>query len=160
MSVQAADAKKTLKAHDNYLQKKCEKKDKFAIAYLDNDDVPELFVYSKKGAEKRFKVLGYKNNKVKVLFFNRRKCINAYYEKMNICYSKVKGEEAWDLFKKKRIDCARSYKDGGKHYYHVNGKSVSKKELKAYVKKITKGKKMTKVSYKANTAANREKVLN
>jgi len=161
MSVEAASAKKNaLKAYDQYLQSECTEKDKFAIAYVDNDNVPELLVYHiRDNGSKGVMLYYYKNNKVNARFMKEWEMISGYYKKMNICYEKVKSNESWEVIKKKRNDFAMSYKDEGERWYYVNTKMVSKKKFNAYIKKITKGKKMTKVSYKANTTANRKKVL-
>ena len=145
----------------------------FAIAYIDNNDVPELIV---KRSDGLFAVFTYKNSKI------YRVKAGDTCDRFAGYYKKTGGY--------KLIDSSESYYDDKIQYedYYLLTSSGSTKKLSKYVRpnenkieyrsvnksniitishasfkskfvSLTKGKALTKVKYYSNTAANRKKYL-
>ena len=143
----------------------------FAIAYIDNNDVPELIV---KRSDGLFAVFTYKNSKI------YRVKAGDTCDRFAGYYKKTGGY--------KLIDSSESYYDDKIQYedYYLLTSSGSTKKLSKYVTpdeieyrsvnksniitishasfkskfvSLTKGKALTKVKYYSNTAANRKKYL-
>ena len=148
------------------------KKLKFAIAYINNDNVPELILEDKNYG---YGVWAYKGGKVKcVLWGDTYYSPYGYYRKKGI-YEDIAWSEGTPFTK-----CFYQFKNGkmtGKlhkfvyeqgrpeaDYYQISSssrypkeisKAVFKKKLKSYVGNT----KVTKLSLKSNTSSNRKKYL-
>ena len=184
--VQAATSTKTkaMKAYNTFLSRKTVKvandtvpsaKVKFAIAYIDNDDVPELIVrgthtysiglQSGKPTDHGFQVYTFKNGKVKKtgLFYAIDKIdpgidasITKYYKKKNcvIAVENYSGDKYTDIRGKVSL-----IKFNDSFYTGNRDKKITKKEFAKTLKKIVGSKKATTVKYYKNTKANRKKIL-
>lgn len=175
----AANQKKAaLEAYNTFLTKEIEwypetwkgsKKvivESFALIYLDNNSVPELYVY---GGPKTYHIEG----QYRMFTFYKGK-IEPLGEPTNDlclkCYKKTGFFVAGDAW----------FGNEPEHYYYYPGKlktielictkvyyygkfqnygGISKKEFNRLVKKYSKGKKATKVKWYKNTAENREMYL-
>ena len=166
--------KKVMNRNDDYVTYRYSKraKVKFAIAYINNDNVPELILEDKNYG---YGVWAYKGGKVKcVLWGDTYYSPYGYYRKKGI-YEDIAWSEGTPFTK-----CFYQFKNGkmtGKlhkfvyeqgrpeaDYYQISSssrypkeisKAVFKKKLKSYVGNT----KVTKLSLKSNTSSNRKKYL-
>ena len=157
---------------------------KFAVIYLDNDNVPELLVTAKdtsygtgRWARTIWSIFTYKNGKIvridnNWLYFSSLLDFKGYYKKTGVyktrsdsdalswddCYNKYTGSET-------KIMCSHVYEyaESKEHTYYVNkGNKISKStksNFTAQKKKVTKSKKRIVPKMYANTSANRKKYL-
>ena len=158
----------------------------FSLAYIDNDNIPELIVQR---PEKNYCacawVYTFKDGKaVPVSFTKRRRVygamnsITGYYKKKGVFCNRFinGGEDSADstdyltLKKGKVNDLSISEDENGNYYVssmekndegesYVVGNPTTKADFRKRLKKLTGGGKMTKITYRANTAANRKKYL-
>lgn len=151
----------------------------FTLAYINNDNIPELVVTTHEVAHAvgYGAIFTYKNGKVQgVANFNQDDSKFKYYKKKGVyisCY--VMGGETHNYCKypNSGSDCvlATFYNNGvrtdmkkGTTYYKANKYGVRTKTSKSTFSKILKklvgnNKKVAKVSLKKNTAANRKKYI-
>lgn len=181
---EAASAKtKALKAYKSMLASKAKlekfgiyRADSFAIAYIDNDNVPELIVNGADFQDTQF-LFTYKNGKIKKVGAYLLQMHDAppfvYYKKKGVFravvywvesvsqeyYTLKNGKTNLIIFKfkngydKKENGWYRWYRDRG-------SKKISKAAFNKLLKKKTGNTKATIIkTYKANTAANRNKYL-
>ena len=180
--VQAAAGKKTkaMKAYSAFLRKKTVKvgddavpaaKIKFAIAYINNDNVPELIVRGKRGyfgktpTDHGFQVYTFKKGKVKktklfyamsendpmidasiIKYYKKKNCVILDENYAGYVYANINGKRSW-----------RRFYDS----YYISSREgrVTKKEFEKALKKMVGSKKAKTVKYYKNTKANRRKVL-
>lgn len=164
---------KAMRAYKKFLKSRSSR-DKFAIAYIDNNNVPEL-ILNRINTGSRIEGFGdlytYKSGKmIKLngyLYYDRTRF--KYYKKIGIyidddsyqsctidAFYRLKGKKVTVKARKETVDPMTGY--GGTHYY-IGDKKSSKAKFKAYIKKITKGKKIKKASFHSNNAKNRNKYL-
>ena len=197
VSAQAASQKKkALKAYEKFLTKEtvgfldgggellnvpmaaC----RFALAYVDNNSVPELVVYSpeiekldwggglKYGGDYYgcYIVYTYKNGKVKRTARTQLVKFAGYYKKEGVLAERytIKGglKENHYILKKGKLKEAFSRSKGAhskNRIYRNDMKQtvISKAAYEKGLKSLTGGRKLTKVKFRANTAANRKKYL-
>lgn len=159
----------------NYTPTKASKTE-FAIAYIDNDNIPELIVRTK---DKRYySVLTYRKGKVVRLKGTQEDgtydTVKGYYKKTGVffdvrtadfgidrrIYYKMNATKASD---KLEIWINNKGSKPSKDYEYItsSGKTVSCNHsmFKEKLKNLTKGKKPTNIKYYKNTAKNRNKVL-
>lgn len=189
LEVQAASQKaKAMKAYKSMLSKKTMRWGddtyykavptntcKFAIAYIDNNSVPELIVTS--GYVTRVAgtvvIYTYRNGKVQVVKSNTGRYYAdsskfSYYKKKGIFISTYGTGGVTDSYykmskskasKKLMADDSLMY---GKSYYTCSGeesKKISKSGFNKSLKKLVGSTKKTKAKFYKNTAANRKKYL-
>ena len=188
VKTQAASGKtKALKAYKSYLSKvrKQNKKSKFALAYIDRDSVPELYVITKGkggiykysgGKVKRVHDINYSGDDYRdfrAYYYKKTGVFREDYHNSGACsdyekYFYLKGKLLKNGSRRQRwcIGYDEYYTEGGERSYEssysytknaLKGKTVSRKALAKQVKKYTKGKKPTRISLKANTPANVKK---
>ena len=146
----------------------------FTIAYIDNDSVPELVVYSDIAGhgDGYGRLYTYKNGKIKCIgkldddvyyykktgmyctVFSQNGCQNAYYYKISGTKKQIKAYKITDDF----------YQTGKPKYSYKKIqkgklKKTSKASFNKEMKQLTKSKKATKVKLYANTASNRDRIL-
>lgn len=184
MNAQAASQKsKALKAYQNLLKKssvtlsghKCKLSNaKFAVAYVDNNTVPELFLetYYKIGNNKLYVIAlyTYKNGKATRVYtsiagLSYYKCY--YYKKTGAFLSYFSYGDYQDYYYYK-ISGTKSAKRLSKllvqgttatTYYGASGKKITKSTFNKRLKTLTKSKKATAMTLRKNTRANRTKYL-
>mgnify|MGYP002709181887 CR=1 FL=1 len=175
----ASKKKQALKAYAAMLEKKENKTgnynfDKFALAYIDGDSVPEL-IYGDYGNT----VYTYKNAKVQQLYSPGTSYVAGYYKKKGVvCVTYAHGNAYGDLLesywyykysKGKFVQKLSKYKNSswknGKKiassvtYWNVKEKKISKSLFQRQLKKLVGTKKMSKFKFYKNTSANRQKYL-
>lgn len=154
---------------------------KFALAYVDNNKIPELFVqmdYEDTGfysAERQ--VYTWKNGKVKLIDKNfystnieegidSRSSFAGYYKKTGVYVWRSSVDVG-------KVEVIRKIKSGklkklaskvdpsyiGKSIWKKGKKRISKQAYKNYVRKVSKKKKLKKFKWVTNTAANRNRVF-
>ena len=183
ISVNAASTKaKAMKAYKEFMETR-DGKELFTIAYIDNNSVPEL-VLDRKPTGTRMSGFGslytYKNGEI-VLVTNHL-CtfgnwnINytggkfKYYKKTGIYVNDdtCQGITQTGYHKfKKTSETLKAMKQVYSDWtgitpatqYKINGEITTKSKFKAYVKKLKKGKNLTKVKVYKNTKKNRNKIL-
>lgn len=140
----------------------------FAVAYIDNNNVPELILHRKasKGCECAW-VFTYKKGKIVRVKgqgtqkYQFRSSISGYYKKKGIFAYRMLEDDTGTLYlrlkgtKEKTLNCWKS--DLG--YYMIKGDQVSKSAFQRYLRNKTAGKKYTKIKWYANTPGNRKKHL-
>lgn len=145
---------------------------KFGLAYIDNDDIPELVVYTKQGGYKGlYGILTYKKGKVRRYFSSYgEEALLGYYKKTGIFSDRTYPRGDWIGYQvvyhkvtdgDDKMFLAKSnnpYFENPWTYYNYS-KKLTKKAFDAKVKKVTKGLKLTKVRLFTNTAANRKAKL-
>ena len=147
----------------------------FAIAYINNDSIPELIVRT--SDKHYFSVLTYKNGKIVRTFYENDmyNTVKGYYSKtgmfvdtrtnrfhINNEYYYIMGTAGVT----KRLE-ASYFKDTGErgYYYYTKNNLVQPVSLKNHTEfrnkllAFTKGKALTPVKYYRNTAANRNSIL-
>ena len=178
----AAPAKtKALKAYGEFLSKKTVRWDsyydklpakecRFAVAYIDKDNIPELILYNTNVTHvSRFgRLYTYKNGKVKcvgAVDIDGGKCY--YYKKKGIfvgeyvmggisnAYLKLSnGKISSKLVKRKKMDGVSN----GTYYYDPQ-KEITKSSFNKRLKSLVGTTKRTTVKFYKNTGANRKKIL-
>lgn len=147
-------------------------KTQFAIAYINNDNIPEMIVQTKVGKNTYFGVFTYKNGKVtRLTDFDFFSTITKYYKKKALFVSEMPNfgypntNRYFYMHPSKTFEkfTVVTFKGGTKdcfeNYMTRKGKSLSFKGLKTRIAAFTKGVRPTKVVYYTNTAANRNKIL-
>ena len=147
----------------------------FAIAYINNDSIPELIVRT---ADKHFfSVLTYKNGKIVRTFYENDmyNTVKGYYSKTGMFVDTRTGgfhinKEFYYVMGSagvtRRLETI-TFKESGKksYYYYSKNNSIRPGSLKNHTEfrnkllAFTKGKALTPVKYYKNTAANRKNVL-
>lgn len=171
--------KRILTEKKTWIGKRTEKVYMFSLIYLDNDSVPELFVYEHSTyAEGKYKIYTYYKGKAQALelpmgdesWYDRTNDVcSKYYKKTGFFVSdwaKQGGASlSYDYYpgkgkKVKRI-CSKSWAVGNEKQasYSAGYESSTQKEYNRLIKKYSKGKKPTKVKWYENTAKNRKKYL-
>lgn len=146
----------------------------FALLDLDNDKVPELYIYHKKayGYQSHYRLFKYKNGKAEMVpnmadkitkIYPGKKIFTTYTSKMG---TTIISHNSYSNGKIKTI--AQSYKYSiyknqkvvsTKTTYYVKGKTVSKKVYNTYIRKLTNNAKNKSFKLLSNTIANRKKYL-
>ena len=148
----------------------------FAIAYINNDAIPELIVRSKDCVY--CSVLTYKNGKIVRIWQNYfYNSVKGYYSKTGMFvdkrtpeFARIADYQNYMLMSPsgsvtKRFDVLVSSTQGSKSYEYYSPKTKKWTSLKNHTefrKKLltfTKGKALTPVRYYRNTAANRNSIL-
>jgi hypothetical protein len=163
----ASKRKNALAAYAQFLEKKSAS-DEFALAYINGDKVPEL-IYGNNA------IYTYKNGSVSTMATYTMSYIKGYYKKTGIvdvsyAHGNIYGSSVkWDYYYKvsgkgntiKLTKCL--YEETGKKstttYLNSGYSNISKTKFKQQLKKLTKSRKLIKVKYYKNTAANRKKLL-
>ena len=146
----------------------------FNIGYINNDKMPDLFVFYGAGARNyaNAMIYTYKNGKVKKIGTTGGDFLG-YYKKTMVCqttsrsdaygnvgtyYEKANGKSnKGDLLKyTSLIKKGAEYKVGVGNYSYSK---ISKSSFNAKLRSLTKGKKLTRVKMLNNTAANRDAIL-
>ena len=135
----------------------------FALIYLDKDSVPELAVTNGR-------IYTYKKSSGMVLLqddyeFDYKK----YYKKKGVIYSDIIPGAVmdYDVGYYQRMSGGKlvtichhmHYKSGAWKYYNAKYKIVTKAKYKKLIKKYAGSRKLTKIKYYKNTAANRNRYL-
>ncbi len=153
---------------DTYYTKVPTKNCEFAIAYIDNDSVPELIVRNTRDITHiaGFGVVyTYRNGKVQVVKNIHIDDKFYYYKKKGVFVSMyVSGgtaESYWTLSKGKAVcRLSKEYRMIDRKYtYYAASKKTSKKKFNAALKKLVGSKKKTAVKFYKNTAAARKKYM-
>lgn len=145
---------------------------KFAIVYLDNNSVPELFITSlnqRIGYEYDALVFTYRNGRIE-RYEDFATTVGlgptlplTYYKKTGIIkYNGIYGETFYENLtngKVKGIGVYSNYSGKKKYYIWTTNKYVSKSSFDKYIKNCTKRKKGTKLVFYDNTVENRRKFL-
>lgn len=150
----------------------------FALVYVDNNSVPELILGCGRNANSHaqgyYKMYTYKNGKVTPVM-NLMDGF-AYYKKKGVCCAFHSGTGGYETYyykyssgksNGKLISVDRtpvSLTDPGWRYYNMKnnmlGSEISKASFNRQLKKLVgSSKKITKIKYYNNTAANRKKLL-
>lgn len=184
ISVNAASTKaKAMKAYKEFMKTR-DSKELFTIAYIDNNSVPELIVDRKPSNGTRFNGYGdlYTYKKGKIILVTNYLCTfgnwNAnhtggkfkYYKKTGIFLDddSFQGCSVTGYHKLKNKDETRKaskmeYKEWTEitpaTQYKIGDELTTKSKFKSYVKKLTKGKKLTKAKLYKNTKKNRNRIL-
>ena len=148
---------------------------KFALAYIDNDGIPELIISTKQGEQGAlYGILTYKNGKIyRVFDSDGWDIFNGYYYRTGFFLDTGYTEGAlvyrnYMLLSKTSVREAYRKSDWsyrlGKRYesengYWANGSDVSRNTFVSKLKRATKGKNMTSPTLYQNTAANRNRIL-
>lgn len=187
-SAQAASQKtKALKAYKKFLNKStvtlagqtCQMSDaEFAVAYIDNNSVPELFLRANyKYGNNKFSIIAlytYKNGKMKRLYVRDIKLLGSYansysyYKKRGIISMKFgHGDYASTTYYKisgnklvQKLSSSGTYdwqKDKTIYSYSsgASAKKITKSKFNKQLKTLTKSKKATALTLYKNTAANK-----
>lgn len=147
---------------------------KFALAYVDNNSVPELLLdTTSKGNGYRYKVYTYSGGKAKIAY----ESVNPirYYPKKGIVAEVMSGEYSITIYAKMNVDKSKRVHLLSKESFKVDGKvlgtdyregsyltqfkNITKAAFNSQLKKLVGTAKLTAPSYKTNTAANRSKYL-
>lgn len=162
----ASKRTKAVKAYKKYLKNKTEYS-QFSLIYLDNNKVPELL--AKKGD--MVSILTYYNGKVKDTYYVSNLMYTAngtfdYYKKTGVIrrggvsngYSTVGYPKLSKGKMKRTVYAAYDMRTGkAKAYYNANDKKISKSKFKSWIKKNTKGKKVSRAKFHSNTGSGRKK---
>ena len=146
---------------------------RFAIAYINNDSIPELIVQATDDESQTFQsILTYRNGKIVRIYHTHVYIglIKGYYSRTGMFlkqnnYSKGKGSKYLMLGTAgvtERLGILSSVTPTIYTYIAKNGKSVSLRnhtEFKNKLLAFTKGKDLTSVKFYRNTAANRKNIL-
>lgn len=173
---QAASTKtKAIKAYNSLLSKKTltwsknltvkTSKCKFALIYVDNNSVPELFVDASRAGTNHVsgfqRLYTYQNGKVKEVMTVRDGF--GYYRKKGVItsYTALHGEylSHFKLASGKAKLQLRKETYYTTEYYNGSEKKISKSTYQKILKKLIGSSKPTKIHVKANTSANRKKYL-
>lgn len=146
----------------------------FALAYITNDNIPELIIdktlskYNSLSASgDTIEIYTYKGGKVQLLCKTGRDSKSAgYYFQKNVAVG-IKGNTAIGTHYynvSKNIELLNHvyspYSGGAKHtYYNAAGRQIKKATFDAALKKYTGGKKLKHYNFYKNTIANRKKYL-
>lgn len=156
-------------AYDDYLESKDMS---FALAYIDDDSVPEMII---RRTDKMEFWPGYdsiiftwKNSKVKRLNVKPSGSaykVTKYYKKTGVFINHSNfGETMYVKLAKGKtsleLSCREgSFKDSGKPEYSNKTRDLSGSEFKLELKKLVKNKKASKLKFYKNTTVNRKKHL-
>lgn len=141
----------------------------FAVAYVDKNKVPELFVRIQSGSFTEWSgIYTWKSGKVRFVegFTNiaDNTLFKGYYKKTGI-YVATRGSDGpvYERIVKLKSGKAKDVALGSRmkryKYWGIGNKAVSKKAYKKFVKRVSKKKKLTKFNWISNTSANRNKVF-
>ena len=186
LNVQAASNKtKALKAYKKLLSAKNirwgtnsyeptvpAKNCQFALAYIDNDSVPELIVYNNKDVPHMVGyglLYTYRSGKVRLLgYINIDNKLSYYKKKGVIVTSYVSGGTTYSYFKLSKTKITNKLAIGidvltqKKSYYTVSNdifKKTSKSKFNKALKKLVGSKKKTTIKFRKNNASNRKKYI-
>ena len=134
---------------------------KFALAYIDNDGIPELIISTKLNSNcTLYGILTFKNGKI-YRVFDADGCLNNSLSEgvpINRDYMLLSKTSVRRVFYK--FDCSYRMKSlADSDSYNINGKDVSKSTFYSRLKTATKGKSITFPKVYQNTAANRNRIL-
>lgn len=141
---------------------------KFAIIYLDNDNIPEMVVYDRKNC---WALFTYRGGKVVRLDYDAVGHVAIQYHRKVGVYKKdqvflpmYEIEVVAKKSGKYKTIFEKTYNSltnvNPLHYFNrIKNKELTAKQYTAGVKKLTKGVKQTKIVYRANTKQNRKKYL-
>ncbi len=141
---------------------------RFAIAYIDNDNIPELILKYRASNEQTpglTAVYTYKNGKVKRVFTGEAsESFSGYYRKTGVyclrnSYDTIV-DDYYKLYKAKTKLILRKDSYSG-YYKRTKGelKKTSSYEFSKKLRSVTKGKSLTKIKFHKNTKGNRKKYL-
>lgn len=149
------------------------KKLSFALAYIDNDSIPEMIVRRADGSDFGLEfdaiIYTWNNGKVKRLHidpFGEAFQVTGYYKKTGVfidhgaygetMYIKLSNGKT----KRKMFSVDALFSEEGKNeYYGLNGKRMSKSKFKHQLDKLVKHKKQSRFVFHKNTVKNRKKYL-
>ena len=141
---------------------------KFTVAYINNDSVPELVVYTKQGHIQLFSVLTYKNGKIQRVYTSKGDSVFKGYFKKTGCFfvrSFTDGTPYYDRYCKmsgvKSSEQVRKFAYGYSNEadYFKGQQEISKSTYNSIVKKLRGGETITRVTFYKNTKANRDNKL-
>ena len=178
VKTEAAPAKKkAVKAYKEFLAKEKISWDenwevpadecKFAIVYIDKDDVPELVLYNNSTAPAGGfgRIFTYKNGKVKrvgAVDIDGGKFY--YYKKKGVFISCYVNGGVFDNYRKiangkivHKLQKGKEIFDNKTRYYNSNKKEISKSVFNRQLKKLVGSKKKSSARFYLNTAANRKR---
>lgn len=175
---EAAPAKtKALRAYEKFLSKgtiawdtnyKVPAKDcEFAIAYLDQDKVPELILHNSSVSHVAAygRIFTYKNGKVKrVGTVDMDDSKFYYYKKKGIFISHYENGGSFDNYRKiikgkivHKLQKGRQIPENRTRYYDAGRKEISKSRFNQELKKLVGSKKKTSAKFHKNTSKSRKK---
>lgn len=178
IKTEAASAKKkAVKAYKEFLSKETiawdanwkvpAKECRFALVYIDKDNVPELVLYNNSVAHVGGygRIFAYRNGRVKrvgsVHMDNGR---FYYYKKKGIIISRYVNGGVFDSYRKiskvkiiHKLQKGKGLLDNKTRYYNADNREISKSDFNAKLKKLVGSKKKTSARFYMNTAANRKK---
>ena len=167
----ASTRTKAINAYNAFLKKQTSSQ-RFALAYINNDNIPELIVDNKNGShltgftslyafngKKMVKMDGYLDVKTSFPYYKKG---NVFLDDDSVQFALTTGYYTFNG--KKRVLCASKTvyshpSNYGKVVYYVKTKKVSKTKYTNYIKKLSKGKKLSKAKMVKNTSANRKKYV-
>lgn len=147
---------------------------KFALAYIDNDNIPELIVYTKGGIHGLYGVLTYKNGKVRrVSSSDGWTVLMGYYKKTGYILEKgytegcivhkIYCKKVGNKLVSKFTQSMHGYDSGSDYVIHKSSSkwpvSISKKTFYTKLRKEIRGQKKISFKFYKNTAANRKAKL-
>ncbi len=150
---------------------------KFAVAYVDNNSVPELFLYCSDVplAGGTGQLYTYRSGKVRLVESFRIGDNMSYYKKKGIFintseergylynpYYKLSGTKAVYTMRADRCQIsapALGMVKGSWTYKNASGKVLTKSQFNSQLKKLVGTTKKTKVTFRSNTSANRSKYI-
>ena len=157
---------------------------KFALAYIDNDGIPELIISTNVGDTPLYGILTYKNGRISRVYnsdgrfmfsgyYNRTGCFLEKYnfhdyiggrrcDTYNNYYIKMGSSTFNTLLIAHRFkrNYSNPYKLVNDEYTIVSKSRVTNRsEFIRYMSNVTKGKSLSKVTFYRNTSANRNKIL-
>lgn len=157
----ASKKSKALKAYKNFLAGQ-EASMLFTVAYVNNDSVPELIC----GTTDSTAMYTWKNSTMKTVKCQSMDAFKSYYKKKGIIVSSFSQgnytEQKYGLFKGTTCTVKMqkvTFSGGARTLYWRNGGEISLKKFNSLLKSYVGSKKVTKLKYYKNTAANRRKYL-
>lgn len=173
----ASTKKKAVKAYKEFLSKEKIAWDanwkvpaeecRFALVYIDKDNIPELVLYNTSvphmGGYGR--IFTYKSGKVKrvgIVDIDGNKFY--YYKKKGVFISCYGNGGVFNNYRKitkgkivHQLQKGKALSDNKTRYYNANGKEISKSAFNKKLKKLVGSKKKTSAKFCKNTKANRKK---
>ena len=138
---------------------------KFALAYINNDSIPELIVTANLGGRQYSGFFTYRSGKVRritVMASENDKLIG-YYKKTGVFIQRDYSDGVLGGWKYMSMDKIRAYIMGSKgedgSYYVINEKMMTKNGFNARIKKETKNRSLSKFIFYKNTKTNRSKKI-
>ena len=166
-------ALKVILGEDNASAKFRTEKMQFAIVYLNRDSIPELVVDNSANISGNYyspfgtAIFTWKNGEVQQIFIQDTYYkIRKYYKKKNVFVAVNQAKSSLSVTARIGDEDAKviAVKDGSKmygaDYFAGRAKKISKAEYHRLIKHYTGSRKVSKITYRPNTAANRKKYLN